>query len=117
MSDGDRSDVAPKGIGFDLAKIAKGGAMRPSHETCPGALLVLTRDEYDAMVSAGEVFVTRRSDMDPERRSDARLHCKGTVLRQERMGIMYFMALCASCTEAERRMREKARKRVEGNER
>jgi hypothetical protein len=115
MSDGDRSDVAPKGLGFDLAKIAKGGAIRPSHETCPGALLVVTRDEYDQMVSGGEVFVTPRRDVDPERRSDARLFCKGTVLREERMGVMYFMALCASCTEAERRMRELARKRVENN--
>jgi hypothetical protein len=117
MSDGDRSDVAPKGIGFDLAKIAKGGAMRPSHETCPGALLVINREEYDEMVQGGEVFVTSRRDMDPERRSDARLFCKGTVLREERLGIMYFMALCASCTEAEKMMRERARKRLEGGQR
>lgn len=112
MSDGDRD---PRPLGFDMDKIAKGGALRPSHETCPGASLVLTRDEYDASVAAGEVFVTPRRDMPDEGRADARLHCKGTVLRQEKLGRMYHYALCASCSEAERRMRERARKRVEIN--
>ena len=114
MSDGDRSDVAPKGLGFDLAKIAKGGAMRPSHETCPGALLVINREEYDEMVQGGEVFVTPRKNVDPEGRSDARLHCTGTVMREEKMGVMYFTALCPSCTQVEKVMRERARKRLEG---
>jgi hypothetical protein len=115
VSDGDRSDVAPKGIGFDLAKIAKGGAMRPSHENCPGALLMITREDYDAMVSAGEFFVTPRRDMPDEGRADARVFCKGTVLRKEGVGGMVYYGLCGSCSEAERRMREKARKRVETN--
>jgi hypothetical protein len=104
-----------KPLGFDLQAIAKGTATRPSHDTCPGAMLVITRDEYDAMVSTGEVFVTRRGDMPDDGRGDARLHCKGTVLREDKLGNMYHYALCASCSEAERRMREKARKRVETN--
>lgn len=117
MSDGDRSDVSPKGIGFDLAKIAKGGAMRPSHETCPGALLVVTREEYDEMRRGGEVFVTKRDDVPVEGRASARLFCKGTVLREEKMGVMYYAALCSSCTEAEKLMRERARRRLEANSR
>lgn len=117
MSDGDRSDVAPKGLGFDLVKIAKGSAMRPSHETCPGAMLVVTREEYDEMRRGGEVFVTRRDDVPTDGRASVRLFCKGTVLREEKMGVMYFCALCSSCTEAERRMRELARRRVENNSR
>lgn len=115
MSDGDRSDVAPKALGIDLKALAKGGAMRPCHETCPGALLVVTREEYDEMRRGGEVFVTRREDVPVDSRASARLFCKGTVLREERMGVMYHFALCASCTEAERLMRERARKRVETN--
>jgi len=115
MSDGDRSDIAPKGLGFDLAKIAKGGASRPSHGDCPGGQLVITRDEYDAMVSAGEHFVTPRRDMPDDGRGDARLFCRGTVLRKEGVGGMVFYGLCGSCSEAERRMREKARHRVETN--
>ena len=112
MSDGDRE---PKKIGFDLEKIAMGGAMRPSHETCPGALLVITRDEYDASVAAGEMFVTPRRDMPAEGMADARVFCKGSVLRKEGVGGMVYYGLCASCSEAERRMRERARKRVETN--
>lgn len=104
-----------KPLGFDLEAIAKGGAMRPSNETCPGAMLVVTREDYDAMVQGGEVFVTPRRDVPDEGRGDARLHCKGSVLREEKLGRMYFHGLCASCTEAEKRMRERARKRVETN--
>jgi hypothetical protein len=75
----------------------------------------VTREEYDEMRRGGEVFVTKRDDVPTDGRGSARLFCKGTVLREERMGIQYFYALCASCTEAEKLMREKARKRVETN--
>lgn len=102
-----------KRIGFDLEAVAAGGAERPSRESCPGALLLVTRDEYDQMVRGNEVFKTPRSYMDPEGgRRDARVSCSGPVLRWERSGRTYYAALCASCTEAERRMRELAAGRV-----
>lgn len=103
-----------KRIGFDLDAISAGGAERPSHNDCPGALLLITRKEYDDMVEHGEIFATPRHDMDSEGgRRDARVRCNGTVLRWERHGRMYYGALCSSCTEAEKVMREQARKRLE----
>lgn len=104
-----------KPIGFDLEKIAAGGAERPSHGDCPGALLLLTRDEYDAAVKNGEIFRTERRDMDSEGgRRDARVKCDGVVMRKQGVsGAMIYYGLCASCSEAERRMREDARARAQ----
>lgn len=85
---------------------------RPSHGECPGGLLLLTRSEYDEMISLGERFITSRSDMPDAGRGDARLRCSGTVLRWERGGRTYYAALCASCTDAEKRMRDRAAKRL-----
>ncbi len=113
MSNG--SHMGPTRIGFDLEAIAKGGSDRPSQNDCPGAILVITRDEYDQAVRAGEMFVTPRRDMPDDGRGDARVFCKGTVLRKQGVGGMVYYGLCASCSEAERLMRDKARKRVETN--
>lgn len=102
-----------KRIGFDLDAVSAGTSERPSHGDCPGALLLVTRDEYDTMVRGGEFFTTPRSEMDPEGgRRDARVACNGVVMRWERHGRMYYAGLCASCTEAEKRMREAARERL-----
>lgn len=103
-----------KPLGFDLAKIAEGTSERPSHGDCPGALLVLTRDEYDTMVDGGEVFVTPRREMDHEGgRRDARVSCRGIVLRKVGVsGAMVYYGLCASCSELEKSMREQARARL-----
>ena len=105
-----------KPIGFDLEKIAAGGADRPSHGDCPGALLLVTRDEYDTMVRNGETFRTERRDMDSEGgRRDARVRCSGIVMRKQGVsGGMIYYGLCASCSEAERLMREQARDRAKG---
>lgn len=104
-----------KPIGFDLQAIADGGAERPSHTECPGALLLVTRDEYDQMVDGGEVFVTPRREMDGEGgRRDARVSCRGTVMRKHGVsGGMIFFGLCPSCSELEKNMRIAARERLQ----
>lgn len=103
-----------KPIGFDLEAIATGGADRPSHTDCPGALLLVTRDEYDQMVDGGEMFTTPRREMDGEGgRRDARVSCRGTVLRKLGVsGAMSYYGLCASCSELEKNMRAQARERA-----
>jgi len=102
---------------IDLGAIERGTRERPSHDGCPGALLVVNRDEYDELVKGGETFVTARSELSPDERRDARVLCSAPLLRKEGVGGMVYFGLCASCSDAERRMRELARLRAEGSRR
>lgn len=109
MSDGDRE---PKPIGIDLGELGKGRpVMRPSHGQCPGALLMISRYDYDRMVDGGEVFATPRREMPAEGRHDARVHCNGQVMRQASSlgGGEVVYGLCASCSGLEANLRQTRR--------
>lgn len=108
---GDGSSGAPQRIGIDLGAMGERPATRPSHRDCPGALLVITRDVYDAMVQGGEVFATKRKDMPADgSKADARVHCTSEVLsKASSLGGMVHYGLCASCSGLEADLRAELR--------
>lgn len=99
------SDDRPKRL-FDVDGIARAPVRRPSHEDCPGALLLVNRSEYDEYARGGEIFVTHRKDIPEAGRGSARVLCKGQVMsKASELGGMVYYGLCASCSGLEARHR------------
>lgn len=107
--------TGPKPIGIDLGQMGRGGAARPSHETCPGALLPISRYDYDQLVAAGEVFATPRREMPAEGKAAARIRCSNQVMRKASSigGGDVVYGLCSSCSGLEADLRRQLRERQE----
>ncbi len=99
-------------MGIDLAALDK--APPPPNRACPGALLHLNRDEYDAYRRAGEVFTTTRAELPEDERGSARIVCRNEILlKRGCTGRLIEFALCASCTEVETKYRDALRSLAE----
>jgi hypothetical protein len=105
-------DVGPKRIGIDLGQLGRAGAIRPSHERCPGALLLITRYDYDQLVDGGEAFVTPRREMPVDGKADARIDCGNQVMRKaSSVGGETVYGLCLSCSGLEADVRQQIREK------
>lgn len=103
-----------KPIGIDLAGLIEGKPFR--HELpprCPGALIRVTRKDFNDFVDGGESFITERKDIPVDGYGSARVHCSQDVeqLTGTASGNRLFYGLCSSCSRLEADVRATLRER------
>lgn len=104
-----------KPIGIDLSGLLEGKPFRYElPPTCPGALIRVTRKDFDDFVDGGEAFVTDRKDIPVDGYGAARVHCSQDAeqISKTASGARLFYGLCPSCSRLEADVRATLRKRT-----
>jgi hypothetical protein len=95
-------------LGIDLGVLEARRLPDPRVPDCPGAMLRLTRHDYDSYVQGGELFETARKDIPFDAYGSARVRCSQFVAEIPRTsgGHKLFYGLCHSCSGLELRNRQ-----------
>ncbi len=104
-----------KRLGIDVGGLVPGGDWRdtPFHPpTCPGARVLVTRDELAALVRGGETFEQDGTHVPAGGYGHARVRCGRTVPgRKGASGHVAYDGLCPSCSGLEADNRAQLRER------
>lgn len=100
-------------LGIDLGVIDATKPPDPRTPDCPGALVRVTRFDFDEYVKGGEIFQTPRSEVPVDGYGSARIRCDRLVteLPKTSAGHRQFYGLCTSCSALEVRNRSDLRER------
>ncbi len=103
-----------KRLGIDLGTLDNAKAPRLEASACPGALVRVTRYDYDEMTSGGERFQSARQDVPFDGYGSARVLCGGTDVEKvpkTAAGYPMWLGLCTSCSRVESKNRSDLRTR------
>lgn len=95
-------------IGVDLGTLDAQKLPDPKVPDCPGAMLRLTRHDFDALAGGGEYFLTKRADIPVDGYGSVRVRCDQQVAQLPKTAsrtVLYY-GLCHSCSGLEAQNRE-----------
>ncbi len=102
-----------KRLGIDIGAIGGEPPKLGTADNCPGALLRITRYDYDQYTARGERFQTPRQDIPFNAYGSVRVRCTGHVAQipKTASGAVQHYGLCHSCAGLEFTNRDDLAKR------